>query len=513
MFDLLSMNRFVILFFRKNAFLLVCFLCNLKAVRADELDAIRARYRMPAVGYIEIINGEIKEPHISGVRKYGTKNRASINDRFHLGSCGKAMTAMLAQTCIVRSQGKLTLGTKLKDLNKIFHRKIFDYVLHEDMQNVTIGDLLCHRSGLPSNDHWGSVLRVMNTPNIRDQRSALTKSVLTHEPENNRGTFSYSNIGYVVIAHILETIERKSWEDLMRERIFAPLGMTNTSFGLSKNADQLWPHVRRRPVDPHYPPEEHIALCEILLSKNLYTCKKRPQGTLPCEKGFILTNSNMLYPVYQGKLVSFDNERNITKKTPKGIKIKDRFFIQKIKEDVFRKEEIPHYEDFIALNIGGSTLWLSELPQVLSPAALISCSLGDWAKFVQEHVTGPRGKSRVFGECSASKIRKIFKDLHALHSETFPEGVVTRWQESFIPTNCYSFGAFEMYFDRFFDPPVKMLYHVGSNGMNYSEVLITPKKRSALLVAMNAYWTEQEDDVCIAIRDKIFLEHLRTRKR
>lgn len=48
---------------------------------------------------------------------------------------------------------------------------------------------------------------------------------------------------------MLETLAKKPWEDLMRERLFKPLGMDSAGFRAPK-PDQPWGHVNGTPVPP-----------------------------------------------------------------------------------------------------------------------------------------------------------------------------------------------------------------------------------------------------------------------
>ena len=75
----------------------------------------------------------------------------------------------------------------------------------------------------------------------------------------------YSNVNYVVVGAMLERLSGKSWEDLMREKLFAPLKMTSAGFGPmatlnpddEEKIDAPWSHVwsRRRenwrPIAPN----------------------------------------------------------------------------------------------------------------------------------------------------------------------------------------------------------------------------------------------------------------------
>jgi CubicO group peptidase (beta-lactamase class C family) len=66
----------------------------------------------------------------------------------------------------------------------------------------------------------------------RASRLALTGLTLARPPEAAPGArFIYSNRNYIVAAAMLEAATGRPWEDLMRERLFAPLAMEGAGFG------------------------------------------------------------------------------------------------------------------------------------------------------------------------------------------------------------------------------------------------------------------------------------------
>jgi CubicO group peptidase (beta-lactamase class C family) len=60
---------------------------------ADELEKVRVQYGLPAIAAAVVKDGTIVASGVAGVRVHGTSIAATIDDRFHLGSDTKAMTA------------------------------------------------------------------------------------------------------------------------------------------------------------------------------------------------------------------------------------------------------------------------------------------------------------------------------------------------------------------------------------------------------------------------------------
>ncbi|HYV30550.1 MAG TPA: serine hydrolase domain-containing protein, partial [Candidatus Binatia bacterium] len=70
--------------------------------------------------------------------------------------------------------------------------------------------------------------------------------------------FIYSNEGYILAGAVLEHLTGRAWEDLMRERLFQPLGISTGGFGPPGTAgktDQPWGHssILGEPIDPGSP--------------------------------------------------------------------------------------------------------------------------------------------------------------------------------------------------------------------------------------------------------------------
>src|SRR5947209_5537965 len=79
------------------------------------------------------------------------------------------------------------------------------------------------------------------------QRYSLLRGLVTRPIAAPRGSkFIYSNEGYAIAGAMIERVTGRAWEDLMRERIFEPLGMKSAGFGTPASpgeVDQPWGHA------------------------------------------------------------------------------------------------------------------------------------------------------------------------------------------------------------------------------------------------------------------------------
>jgi CubicO group peptidase (beta-lactamase class C family) len=70
--------------------------------------------------------------------------------------------------------------------------------------------------------------------------------IMSQAPESPPGTkYQYSNVGYALAGLMAEQVTGQAWEDLMRERLFRPLGMSSAGYGAPGTpgqVDQPWGH-------------------------------------------------------------------------------------------------------------------------------------------------------------------------------------------------------------------------------------------------------------------------------
>jgi CubicO group peptidase (beta-lactamase class C family) len=139
---------------------------------------------------------------------------------FESGSVAKQFTA--AALVMLEQDGKL----KIDDPVKKYIPELPDYG-----KPVTIRHILTHTAGLRD---WGSVMaltgagrgdRVVTQPIALDV--IYKQKALDFEPG---AEYSYSNSGYQLAAEIVERVSGKKFGEFVGERIFKPLGMTNSSW-------------------------------------------------------------------------------------------------------------------------------------------------------------------------------------------------------------------------------------------------------------------------------------------
>jgi CubicO group peptidase (beta-lactamase class C family) len=189
------------------------------------LRPILEKHGLPGLAGVVLRGDSVVATGVAGLRERGHDEKLATSDRFHLGSCTKSMTATLVATLV--HEKKLAWATTIAQV-------FTDVKMHEDWKAVTLEQLLTNRSGAPGgldrDGLWMKLCGIADKPGPV-QRRALVEGVLAHAPEAAPGTkFIYSNAGFSIAGAMAERVTGKAWEDLMRERIFRPLGMKSAGF-------------------------------------------------------------------------------------------------------------------------------------------------------------------------------------------------------------------------------------------------------------------------------------------
>lgn len=348
------------------------------------IEPIRKKHDLPALAAAVLLDDRLMGTGAVGVRKYGTDIPVQLEDSFHLASCTKAMTATLIARLI--EQGELRWETTVADT----FPELFG-TMHVSYANVTVLQLLSHRSGLPPPERslpaGDSALEIYRLPSPQEQRRKYVELMLRQPPDAEPGTkVIYSNAGYVIAGAIAERVTRASWEELMRQMIFRPLGMQTAGFGVIGSPGEIrqpWQHrlegSKRVPVEP-----------------------------------------------------------------------------------------VPE----------------SDNPAVLGPAATVFCSVGDWAKFVQSHLSGIRGDRSLMSP-------RMFRKLH---TPAFPGDYALGW---ITAEREWGEG--------------RVLTHSGSTDHHFCVVWLGPLKNFAVLVATNQ-GGEQAAQGCDEVAITLVLKFLVSRQ-
>lgn len=188
------------------------------SVRADSFDdyvreQMKAR-QIPAIVYGVFQDGKILRSGAYGLSNVELGVPANVDNVFEIGSVSKQFTATVA--LMLMEEGRL----KLED-------RIDKYLsgLPESWQPVTLSQLMSHTSGIPD------IEEIFGYDSYREKFTVeqIIKVANSRPPDFAPGKgWHYSNTGYYLLGLVLEKILGKPYGQIMKERIFEPLGMTHT---------------------------------------------------------------------------------------------------------------------------------------------------------------------------------------------------------------------------------------------------------------------------------------------
>ena len=165
-----------------------------------------------------------------GYADLATKRPMATDALFWIASMNKPITGTALTTLI--DEGKVGLEDpvekylpEFKDQLVIAYKDDTTTLLKKPKHPITIREILSHTSGL-------AFITPMETPTL--DRFELRDSVRGHAAmplQFEPGTkYAYSNGGTNTAGRIIEVVSGQSYEDFLQERLFDPLGMTETTF-------------------------------------------------------------------------------------------------------------------------------------------------------------------------------------------------------------------------------------------------------------------------------------------
>ncbi|NTX66666.1 serine hydrolase [Myxococcus sp. CA051A] len=195
------------------------------ASRKDSIDRLAAKYHE-----LKQFNGALLVADEKGIilkKGYGPANfewqiPVTPDTKFRIGSITKQFTAVLILKLV--EEGKVGLEDPIT-------KHLPDY-RQDTGARVTVTHLLNHTSGIPSYTSRPdfSAKFARNPYKVPDFVKQFASGDLEFEPGSK---YSYNNSGYFLLGAIIEKVTGKTYAQVLRERIFEPVGMKNTGFDVS----------------------------------------------------------------------------------------------------------------------------------------------------------------------------------------------------------------------------------------------------------------------------------------
>lgn len=227
--------------FRETAIVLLLvfsgILLNAQENKTDALDSYFEQaikdWNVPGMAVAIVHNNMIELEKGYGLSEVNTDKKVDKNTIFPIASITKSFTvAALAQLV---SQGKVGWNDKVVDYLPYF--RLYDSYVTQEM---TIADLLCHRSGLKT---FSGDLLWYGTNYSREE--VIKKAVYLKPEYGFRTTFGYSNIMFIAAGEIVAKVSGMTWDEYIQKNIFDILKMesSSTSLNVLKNqSNKALPH-------------------------------------------------------------------------------------------------------------------------------------------------------------------------------------------------------------------------------------------------------------------------------
>lgn len=185
---------------------------------ADVAAVVRHEH-LPGLAMAVIDNGQVVHHHAEGSR--GDGGRIDQDTLFKIASNSKAMTAALLARLV--QQGKLRWEDPVQQHLPGF--RMHDAWVGEQMQ---VRDLLIHNSGLGLG---AGDLMLWPEPNAFTRADIIAGLAHLKPVSSFRSRYAYDNLMYVVAGEVAAAAGGKPYDQLMREQVFEPLGMTRCQVG------------------------------------------------------------------------------------------------------------------------------------------------------------------------------------------------------------------------------------------------------------------------------------------
>lgn len=197
-----------------------------------EVEATMRALNVPGVAVGVIRDGQVVLARGYGVREIGKPDAVDAATVFAVGSMSKSFTTAVMATQV--DEGKLDWDRPVREYLPDF--RLYDPVATE---LATPRDLVTHRTGLPRHDF-------IRMSTYVDRAEVVRRLRYMPPSKSFREGYQYNNLMYVTAGYLSGVIAGSTWEDLVRDRIFVPLGMqrSNTSVKDSARIDNhAMPHV------------------------------------------------------------------------------------------------------------------------------------------------------------------------------------------------------------------------------------------------------------------------------
>src|SRR5690348_4409597 len=211
------------------------------AAKLQGVDELAARamkeWKVPGVAIAVVQDGKVIYAKGYGYRDLEQKLPVTTATLFPIGSITKSFTALTF--AILKDEGKVDWDQPVRTYLPEFEMN--DVVATE---RATPRDLFSHRTGLPRHD-----LVWYSSDFSRDDMVGRLRYLKPNK--SFRSAYQYNNLTIMTMGYLEGKLTGLGWEGAIRQRIFAPLGMTHSNLSVTdieKTADHALPYELKKDI-------------------------------------------------------------------------------------------------------------------------------------------------------------------------------------------------------------------------------------------------------------------------
>jgi CubicO group peptidase (beta-lactamase class C family) len=215
----------------------------------NKIEKFMSDWGIPAAAVAITKDGEMIYNKGFGYSDMAKTKPAEADDLYRIASVSKPITAVAIMKLV--EEGKLSLTEKVFGRGKILDQPYYLKVINDKrIYDITINDLLEHTSGwdrnkpcdgFPHSDPAFFPLHVSSTlhePNPVGDSTLIKFSLMKGIHHAPGTTYSYSNIGYLVLGKVIEKVSKMKYEEYVQQNIFDPLDIHDIRLGKNLLADK-----------------------------------------------------------------------------------------------------------------------------------------------------------------------------------------------------------------------------------------------------------------------------------
>ncbi len=178
---------------------------------------VMTAFEVPGLGVAVVKDGKVLLARGYGTKRLDEPDQVGPSTLFGIASNTKAFTATALGLLV--EQGKILWDGPVIDYLPWF--RIGNAAVTRE---ITVRDLLVHRSGLG----LGAGDLLLWPRSLYTRKEIVRRLRFVPLAASFRSTYAYDNVLYLVAGEVIEAVSGRTWEEFVRQEIFAPVGMTGS---------------------------------------------------------------------------------------------------------------------------------------------------------------------------------------------------------------------------------------------------------------------------------------------